>query len=192
MSPVIRILGLGNVLMGDDGAGPYVIQVLEAGHVLPEGVATLDLGTPGLDLVPYLAGVDVLILVDTVRTGGQPGAVRTWTRDQLLQHAPQPRLSPHDPGVKETLMTLDLAGLGPREVVLVGVVPDRIGPGPGLSDAVRNAVPLMIERVLSCLEERGHVASPRLPFAPPDIWWERPAAAVPGARRCSMDPACTN
>jgi hydrogenase maturation protease len=192
VSPGIRVLGLGNVLMGDDGAGPYVIQVLEAGHVLPEGVATLDLGTPGLDLVPYLAGVDVLILVDTVRSGGQPGAVRTWTRDQLLQHAPQPRLSPHDPGVKETLMTLELAGMGPRDVILVGVVPDRVGPGAGLSDAVKNAVPLMIDIVLSCLKERGHEASRRLPFVPPDIWWERPAAPVPEARARAVEPACTS
>ena len=192
MTPTIRVLGLGNVLMGDDGAGPYVIQVLEAGHVLPEGVATLDLGTPGLDLVPYLAGVDVLILVDTVRSGGQPGTVRCWTRDQLLQHAPQPRLSPHDPGVKETLMTLDLAGMGPREVILVGVVPERVGPGTGLSDAVRSAVPRMIESVLSCLRMRGLEASPRVPFVPPDIWWERHPTPVPWDPRHLREPECTS
>ena len=51
----VRVVGLGNVLMQDDGVGPHVARVLEAGWTVPENVRVLDLGTPGLDLVPHLA-----------------------------------------------------------------------------------------------------------------------------------------
>ena len=96
----VGVLGLGNVLMGDDAFGPWVVQMLLAGYEFPEGVSVEDLGTPGLDLMPYVTDLEALVLVDTVRSGAPPGTVRLYRRDELLKHAPWPRLSPHDPGVE--------------------------------------------------------------------------------------------
>jgi hydrogenase maturation protease len=168
----VGVIGLGNVLMGDDAFGPWVVQALLAGHEFPDGVAVQDLGTPGLDLLPYLTDLEALVLVDTVRADAAPGSLRLYRRDDLLRHAPPPRLSPHDPGVKEALLTADFEGRGPREVLLVGAVPAQTAMGVRLSPTLRDAVPLAAAEVLRELERLGCPASPRAAPRQPDIWWE--------------------
>jgi hydrogenase maturation protease len=169
----VGVIGLGNVLMGDDAFGPWVVQTLLAGYEFPDGVSVEDLGTPGLDLMPYLADLDALVLVDTVRAEAPPGTLRLYRRDEILRHPPQARLSPHDPGVKEVLLTMEFAGRGPREVLLVGAVPAETAMGVHLSPAVREAVPLAVAEVLRELEGLGRPARRRASPLAPDIWWAR-------------------
>ena len=124
----VRVLGLGNVLMGDDALGPWVIEELLAKWEFPEGVSVLDVGTPGLDLTPYLADADTVLMVDTVKADAPSGWVRVYSKDELLARPPQPRVSPHDPGVAMSF-TLSFAGCAPRDLVLVGVVPEVVAKG---------------------------------------------------------------
>lgn len=177
MTVAVRVIGLGNVLMGDDALGPWVIHHLQNAYELPEDVQLVDAGTPGLDLTPFLSGARAIVLVDTVKSEGAPGELRLYRREQLLKLAPPPRLSPHDPGVSETLQLLELSGEGPEELLLVGVIPERVTTGVGLTPRVQAAVETAAELVLlelvrlgapvkRCL---GHVAEP---------WWERRAALV--------------
>ena len=107
--PVTTIVGLGNVLMADDAFGPYFVRWFQAHYELTEDVEVVDLGTPGLDLYPHLVHRDVVIIADTVRSNGEPGDLRVYQRDEILQHSPQARVSPHDPGLKETLLSLEFA-----------------------------------------------------------------------------------
>jgi len=170
----VAVLGLGNVLIGDDALGPTVIKVLEAEYEFPRGVSVQDLGTPGLDLTPYLAGVAAVIVVDTVRANGAPGEVRLYRRDEILKHPPQPRLSPHDPGLKEALLTVEFSGSGPSEMLLVGVIPGEVRTGVGLSAAVRAAVRPAVGEVVRELARLGVEPIARAVPGPPDLWWERP------------------
>lgn len=170
--PRVVVIGLGNVLMGDDAFGPWVAQTLLAGHDFPETVSVEDLGTPGLDLLPYVTDAAALVLVDTVRADAPAGTLRLYRRDDLLRHAPQARLSPHDPGVKEALLTAEFEGRAPREVLLVGVVPADTAMGVRLSPPLREAVPRAVEAVLAELRRLGCEARPRDLPARPDIWWE--------------------
>ena len=172
-TPRIAVLGLGNVLMSDDALGPWVIQVLLARYEFPQEVSVLDLGTPGLDLTPYITDCEALILVDTVTSDGPPGTLRTYRKHEILKHPPQPRLSPHDPGVKEALLIADFGGCGPSEVLLVGVVPESTGMGTRLSPAVREAIPRAVEEVLAELERLSAAAAPRSERGEPDVWWEK-------------------
>jgi hydrogenase maturation protease len=176
--PRTAVLGLGNVLMGDDGFGPYLARALEAEWEFPPDAAVHDLGTPGLDLAPWLAGVDLVVVLDAVAASGAPGDVRTYSRHDLFRRAPSPRLGPHDPGLREALLSAELAGIAPRELLVVGVVPQRVAPGPGLSDVVRAAVPAAVETVVRLLGERGcRLERRRAPLCF-DPWWEAPP---PGA-----------
>jgi hydrogenase maturation protease len=168
----VGVIGLGNVLMGDDAFGPWVVQTLLAEYEFPEGVSVEDLGTPGLDLMPYVSDVEALVLVDTVRSEAPPGTLRLYRRDDLLKHPPQARLSPHDPGVKEALLTAEFAGRGPREVLLVGAVPETTAMGVRLSPALRAAVPRAAAEVLRELERLGRPATPLGAPRLPDVWWE--------------------
>ena len=169
---VTAVLGLGNVLMGDDALGPWVLAQLVARWTFPDDVRVQDLGTPGLDLLPFLAGCRSIVLVDVVRADDPPGTLKLYRKDEILRHAPGPRVSPHDPGVKETLLALEFAGDAPAEVLLVGVVPDRIAAGTGLSARVRAAAAAAESAVIAELERLGHAGRRREPPGEPDLWWE--------------------
>jgi len=169
---------MGNVLMGDDGFGPTVVRTLEAAYDVPPEVQLLDVGTPGLDLVPYIAGTRALVVVDTVRSEGPPGALRLDRKDEILRHAGKRlRLGPHDPGLEACLQGLDLAGLAPADVLLVGAIPCSSRHAEGLSEPLRAAVPGAIVQVLAELASLGAPAVPRREPATPDLWWERPVPA---------------
>jgi hydrogenase maturation protease len=174
----IRIVGLGNVLMSDDGFGPYAVRVLEAFYEMPENVQVIDAGTPGLDLTPYLFDADVVIFLDTVKTDACAGAIRTFTEPEILRSGPPTRLSPHDPGIKDSLMALAAAGHAPKEVLLIGVVPEWVATGVSLSGSLRSAIAPAISVALSELERLGCSARPRPVPRRPDTWWEREPAAA--------------
>jgi hydrogenase maturation protease len=183
MTADIRVIGLGNVLMGDDGFGPYVIHELTTKYEFPPEVAVMDIGTPGLDLTPYLMYASKLIVVDTVRSEGPAGSLRLYRRDAILKHAPQPRLGPHDPGLKETLLALEFDGSGPDEVLLVGVIPQQSTPGPGLSPVVRDAVGEAALEVLLELSRLGVTVRERPDAGSVSPWWEAAPAGdgIPAA-----------
>ncbi len=171
-APRIAVLGLGNVLMGDDALGPTVVRRLLATHTFPADVVVQDVGTPGLDLTPFVSGLDVVIFVDTVKSDGPPGALRSYRRDDILRDPPPHRVSPHDPGLKETLLTLEFAGSAPREVLLVGLVPADTSMHAALSDAIRAGLPAVEEAVLRELDRLGAPAVARPDPLRPDLWWE--------------------
>jgi len=175
----VAVLGLGNVLMRDDALGPYVIGLLESRFDFPNEVSLVDLGTPGLDLYPHLEGLDAAILVDTVRSTGSAGETRLYGRDEILRHAPGQRLSPHDPGLKETLLSLEFAQRGPREILLVGVIPESTEYEIGLSPAVQTALPAVESAVLEELRRLGFPPREADPPREPNLWWEKD----PGATR---------
>ena len=171
----VGVYGLGNVLMGDDALGPYVVEVLRATYAFPPEVTLADLGTPSLDLVPYPSGLDAVVLLDTVRSSGAPGDVRAYRGEEILSHAPGPRLSPHDTGVKESLLLASVLGEGPREVLLLGVIPESTSTGVGLSRPVWHAVPVVVAAVVAELRRLGVAVEVRERLEVPRIWWEEPA-----------------
>jgi len=176
----IGVFGLGNVLMGDDALGPTVIAQLIAGYEFSEDVHVEDLGTPGLDMHPHLAGRTALILVDVVKSQGEAGELRLYRKDEILRHAPGVRVSPHDPGVKEALLALQFAGGDPAEILLVGIIPDVVGHALGMTEKVRAAVPVAEAAILEELERLGVPAKPRQTRRDPDLWWEKKQEGVDG------------
>jgi len=171
----IAVLGLGNVLMGDDAIGPYVIETLRAEYAFPRRVCVEDLGTPGLDLAPFVLDREALILVDAVSAEGRPGELRCWRREALLKMKPGPRLTPHDPALAESLLLAETLGRGPKDVLLIGVVPESVATRAGLSQSVRAAVPSVVAEVLAELKRLGAMPTPCPAPARPHIWWEEPS-----------------
>jgi len=168
---VIRVLGLGNVLMSDDGFGPFVVEHLLARYEFGADVEVIDVGTPGLDLTPYLGDAAAVVIVDTVKSQGAPGELRLYRKAQLLRHPPQPRTSPHDPGLSEALFALTLAGTDPGEVLLVGAIPEHVGMGSRLSPALQAAVEPAALEVVTELRRLGATARVREPQAEVKPWW---------------------
>jgi hydrogenase maturation protease len=173
------VLGLGNVLMGDDGFGPAVVHRFDQQFAVGRGVEVVDLGTPGLDLTPWLTDARHVIIVDTVRAKLPPGTLRLYEKHDLTRHVPFARVSPHDPGVKETVLTLEFAGRAPHAITVIGVVPLHISMGTELSEPVAAAVPGAVEAIVAALERyRDPVRArltPPVPLEPPRAWWQQHA-----------------
>ncbi len=145
----IRICGVGSVLLGDDAVGPYTARWIAANYEFGEGVEVEDLGTPGLDLIAYMTGIDVLILIDSVENREPAGTVTVY--DKAAHHPPAARRPPRSrirPALPNPSSSPRLAGDGPEDVYLIGVTGEQLEVGAPLSDAVRNAIPLAVETVL--------------------------------------------
>lgn len=171
----VRVIGLGNVLMSDDGFGPYAARVLEAYYEFPDNVRIVDAGQPGIDLVPYLANADVVILIDTVRAKGTPGDIHCYPLDEIMRAEPHSPLCPHDPGISEALVSVSAAGAMPRHVILLGVIPEWIATGACLSDCVRAAIEPVVGLTITELDRLGIRAKRRSVPRELDTWWEREA-----------------
>lgn len=171
----IAIVGLGSILMGDDGVGPYCLQILEGSFEFPPEVQLLELGTPGPEFGHILLDWDRLVVIDAVKAQGDAGEIRLYDRQEILASPVAQRLSPHDPSLKDALLTADFVGEGPSEVVLIGVVPARIEMGTELSAEVAAVVPRVCDQVIKILAGwEIHPAAKKDGSA--DVWWSRPSA----------------
>jgi hydrogenase maturation protease len=162
MSPdrPLLVLGLGNLLCGDDGLGVAAVDALARRYEAPEGVRILDGGTLGLSLLPYLQDAGQVVLVDAIRADGPPGSPVRLEGDEVAP-AVEARLSVHQIGVADLLDGARWLGAYPSRLVLLGLVPETIELGLGLSPAVRAGLPGLVERVAMEVREMGFRLSPR-------------------------------
>ena len=157
--------------MGDDGFGPLAVEMFRCKYECVSNVEILDLGTPGLDLVPYLYGNDLVVIADAVHAEETPGTLRIYCEADLLAHRAQLRLTAHDPGLQESLAHLRLAGEIPSEVIIVGVVPESCGLGVGISPSVVSACSAAVDHIACLLAERAIDCRRRHVAAQPNLWW---------------------
>jgi hydrogenase maturation protease len=167
----IRIVGIGNVLMGDDGLGPYTVEVLRSRYDFPDHVELVDGGTPGLDFLPYISHAQSVIVLDTISSKGDPGDLKIYRNQEIIGSAPPPRLTPHQPGLREALMATELTDASPGEMVLLGVVPETLEQGTTLSAPVQEAVEKLVTVVITELERLNAAPNPRDIAVEPDLWW---------------------
>jgi len=165
------IIGLGNVLLGDDGFGPLAVEMFRCQYECGPNVEILDLGTPGLNLAPYLYGKDVVVIADAVHALEKPGTLRIYFEADLLPRRGLLRTSAHDPGVQESIAQLRLAGHAPSELIVLGVVPESSSIGTGLSFAVLRVVSLAVENIARLLRECGIGCHRRDVPVQPSVWW---------------------
>ena len=146
----ILILGLGNILLGDEGVGVRVIEQLFS-HPLPDEIEVIDGGTAGYELINFFEGKEKVIIVDAVKTDDTPGSVYKMDLS-IVQEDETVQLSLHQIGLKNVFKMASMMDLNP-EVTLVGIVPkDYQDYNIGLSEEVEKAIPLAIETVLKEIE----------------------------------------
>lgn len=151
----LLVLGLGNVLCGDDGLGPTAVAHLEHSWRAAEGCRVEDGGTLGLALFPLLADARRVILVDAVRADAPPGAPVRLSGAEI-EPAVRERLSVHQVGVADIVDALRLRDAMPEELVLLGAVPASLGLGLGLSPPVAAALPALLDAILAESARLGH------------------------------------
>jgi hydrogenase maturation protease len=151
----ITVGGIGNVLLGDDGVGPYVVSLLEERYSFPDYVEIVDFGTPSLDLLEHVADADAVILIDAAENGKEPGTLTKYTKADVLRDQPAPRLDPHSPALGATLAAAELLGNAPTKFLLIGITPESLDDGLLLSPRVTKAAQHAVDLVVMELQELG-------------------------------------
>jgi hydrogenase maturation protease len=140
------VLGLGNVIMGDEGVGVHVVRAIEK-HQLPDNVECLDGGTGGFTLLGPLQSAARVILIDAANDGNPPGTV-TRTTPRFSRDYP-PTLTAHDIGVKDLLDVFYIQGGGP-EIVLYAITIDPKQPiSMKLSEGTARAAEVAVTKILA-------------------------------------------
>lgn len=173
------ILGVGNILLGDEGIGIRVVEELENRYVFPEEVTVLDGGTSGIELLRYIEGRDLLIVIDAMRAGLAPGTVFR-VEDEDVPKRFMSRISPHQIGLSDLLAVGILSDQIPRRMVLFGIEPECLATGITLSASVNATVDKIIDAILSELHEAGYAPPRAHPSPRPSRFWSKePFPLVP-------------
>jgi hydrogenase maturation protease len=143
--PHTAIIGVGNLLLKDEGIGIHAIQALQSLD-LPPHVELIDGGTSP-DLVAYTGAVEKVIIIDAAKAGGPPGAIYRFLPDDLSAEKYE-LASSHEMGVLENLRLLALTGREPPETVIIGIEPAEIAPGMELSSVLQQKIPDIIRIVM--------------------------------------------
>ena len=149
--PPILVLGIGNILLRDEGVGVRVIEQMREMH-LPDDVELVDGGTAGADLLDVLAERRKVIVIDAVQADCEPGIVLRFTADDLVR----PNgvgMSLHELGLGEALTMTRQLGCAPEDVVVFGIKPKNIECGLELSAEIAASVPKVVELVLAEIAE---------------------------------------
>ena len=167
----ILIGGIGNVLLGDDGVGPYVARLLAARYEFDDGIEVSDLGTPALDLIDQLTERNAVILIDSINTGATAGTVLLYRKADIMRHRPAVRMDPHSPMLVDALLSAELIGVAPADVLLVGIAGGSYEAGCSLSQPVKASLDQVIAEVLRELDRLGVEYRRREHPAEHGIWW---------------------
>jgi hydrogenase maturation protease len=151
----VVILGVGNILLKDEGIGVRVVEELQRRYVMPDNVRVVDGGTQGLWLMATIQESDHLIVVDAVLGGGPPGSLYRLEREDLPKGL-RVKQSAHDSDLVEALNLCTLMDVGPKSLVVIGIEPEDIQPfGLELTPTVSAKMEDLVSRVLEELERLG-------------------------------------
>lgn len=150
----VLVLGVGNILLRDEGVGVHAVEALRARYRFSSNVELLDGGTQGLKLLGPITEADYLVVIDAVRHGGLPGTVYRL-EFQEARKASSLKNSLHELDLVETLCCAELLGKLPPTVI-IGMEPEDISSwGTELSETVRSGLEDLLAEVLKEIEEAG-------------------------------------
>lgn len=148
------VLGIGNVILKDEGFGVRVVEYLDAHYEFPENVQLVDGGTLGIELTQYVTGTKRLLVIDSINGGVEPGTVFRFEDDEVMAHF-QDKLSAHEVGIQDVLALLSVTGKKIPHVVVIGAQPYDLGAGVELSAGMKRLLPQMAENALKELKAWG-------------------------------------
>jgi hydrogenase maturation protease len=153
------VLGVGNLLMQDEGIGVRTLEWLQA-HYACLDVEMIDGGTMGLDLLHYLEGLDHLLILDAVEAAKTPGEIIVLAGDDVPIFL-STKISPHQIGVQDLLATAQLKGYIPPELVIFGVQPGWLSVGLEMSPTVAAQIEPLGRLAVVQLEKWGYQVEAR-------------------------------
>jgi hydrogenase maturation protease len=138
----VLVVGLGNILLADDGVGVHVVRRLATDPRAPAFLHPLDGGTLGFRLMEAVVRSEAALFIDAVQLGEPPGSIRLLERELLDAYTRRGgRVSAHEAGLVDLLTLARIDGWAPGHVAVLGVQPQRIDWDEQLSEPVTRALP---------------------------------------------------
>ena len=150
----VTILGVGNVILRDEGFGVRVAEYLDAHYAFPENVQIVDGGTLGIELTQYVTGTNKLLVIDSINGGAEPGTLFRFHNDDVMDHF-QEKISAHEVGIQDVLALLTVTGHKIPDVVVIGAQPYDLEAGVELSPGMQKLMPQVVEQALKELAAWG-------------------------------------
>ncbi|MDO9211818.1 MAG: HyaD/HybD family hydrogenase maturation endopeptidase [Deltaproteobacteria bacterium] len=147
----VLILGVGNLLLTDDGFGVHVINALK-NTAFPENITLLEAGTVSHQLIPMLREIDVLIVVDVVEAGDTPGSIFKFSPDDL-QFKSEQKFSLHQISLIDVLHMAEMTGGKPKTIIIAVQPKDVSSWSLELSNEVRAVIPKVVELIFEELKK---------------------------------------
>jgi hydrogenase maturation protease len=156
------VLGLGNILWADEGFGIRAAEALNAGWRLPASARVVDGGTQGIYLLPWVQTARRLLILDAVDYGLVPGALKLVVGDEVPTFMGVRKVSMHQAGFQEVLMSARLTDQFPEQIALIGVQPELLNDyGGSLRPVVRARIPDAVRLAVRVLRDWGVSVVPR-------------------------------
>lgn len=153
MNSSVLVIGLGNILLTDEGIGVHAASALKKRYSFaPEVVEVIDGGTMGLDLLPLFEGRDKIMIIDAVDFGKEPGYIGIISNDEIPS-ALKTKLSVHHIGLSDVLYAAKLMGIMPSDVCLVGIQPKSLDVGLDMTDGIKEKIDILIDLTIGKLKE---------------------------------------
>lgn len=147
------VLGVGNILLSDEGFGVRVAEALSQRFRFPDAVEVLDGGTLGIELMRFLDGAERLILIDAIH-GSEPGSFRIIQGDDVRLYF-QEKVSLHEMGIQEVLASLVVMEKPIAEILVIGVVPVSLDIGLDLTPLAASRIDEAVTSVIRQLHDWG-------------------------------------
>jgi len=142
----ILILGIGNILLKDEGVGVHVVNRIKE-MPLPPDVEVMDGGTMGMNLLYYIEGREKVIVIDTAKAGDPPGTVYRFTDNELAEKREFLRTA-HGIDFSDVVKTAKMLGTKPDEIIFIGIEPEDMNEGLELSPLIEKRIPFIIKLVM--------------------------------------------
>ena len=152
--PEITVLGIGNVVLQDEGFGVRAAEYLDNKYRFPHNVQIIDGGTLGMELLRFVTGTRKLLVIDSINGGAEPGTMFRFANDAVMEHF-QAKLSVHEVGIQDVLALLQVTGKSIPDVVVLGAQPYAIEAGVELTADMMALLPETEQMVLTELKRWG-------------------------------------
>jgi hydrogenase maturation protease len=150
----VVVLGLGNLLLQDEGVGIHALRYLQSNYEFEPEVELVDGGTSGLDLLQFFSPECKMIMLDAMEFDEPPGGIGRVENENILARL-NTKTSVHHLGLSDLLAVAHLTEVVPKEIILFGVQPESLELGVEPTETVRKALPKLMEHVEQQLIEWG-------------------------------------
>lgn len=151
----IGILGVGNILLSDEGFGIHLLRYLEEHFHFPPEVELMDGGTAGIYMAPFLEECNPVLIIDIIARDDTPGTIHTFNKTDIKANSMGLRLSPHQLGLLEMVDICELRGAAPEKLFFFTIVPQSLATGLDLSPCLKQQLKPMAQKIINQLGQLG-------------------------------------